>query len=336
MNVVIMHDTITDAASADEADALTQAATVESALHALGHTTSRMAFGFDLAAATSELRRRAPDLVFNLVESVGGHGRLIHLAPSLLDALRIPYAGCPTDAVFTSSNKLLAKTLMKGAGIPTPAWMSASDASDDEHDGRYILKSVWEHASRGIDDDSIIEVKNAAQLSSALDRSRERLAGEGLAEKYIDGREFNLAFLADGRDGARSLPPAEIEFVGYAPGKPRIVGYSAKWAEGSFEYENTPRRFEFESADRPLVDAMVELGKRCWRLFGLRGWARVDFRVDESGRPWVLEVNSNPCLSPDAGFAAAVGRAGITMTDAISRILGQVQTMETRRHAEGH
>ncbi len=320
MKIVILHDAITEASTVDEADALTQAEAVGAALQELGHTTSRVAFSLNMEAFTAELRRRGPDLVFNLVESVGGHGRLIHLAPALLDALRVPYAGCPTDAVYTSSNKLLAKTMMKGAGIPTPAWRSAS-AGDESHVGRYILKSVWEHASRGIDDDSIVEVSEARELDSFLAQAGDRLAGEGFAERYIDGREFNLAFLADERDGVRALPPAEIEFVGYAPGKPKIVGYSAKWSEGSFEYENTPRKFTFEASDRALVDEMVELGKRCWRLFGMRGWARVDFRVDEAGRPWVLEVNSNPCLSPDAGFAAAVARAGMTMTEAVRLIL---------------
>lgn len=320
MKIVILHDAITEASTVDEADALTQAEAVGAALQELGHTTSRVAFSLNMEAVTAELRLRGPDLVFNLVESVGGHGRLIHLAPALLDALGMPYAGCPTDAVFTSSNKLLAKTMMKGAGIPTPAWRNAS-GGDESHAGRYILKSVWEHASRGIDDDSIVEVGESRELDSLLAQAGDRLAGEGFAERYIDGREFNLAFLADERDGVRALPPAEIEFVGYAPGKPKIVGYNAKWAEDSFEYGNTPRRFDFDASDRALVDEMVELGKRCWRLFGLRGWARVDFRVDETGRPWVLEVNSNPCLSPDAGFAAAVAQAGMTMTDAVRLIL---------------
>ena len=54
----------------------------------------------------------------------------------------------------------------------------------------------------------------------------------------------------------------------------------------------------------------------------LRGWARVDFRVDGSGRPCILEVNANPCLSPDAGFAAGLERAGIAYPDAIARIVG--------------
>ena len=118
------------------------------------------------------------------------------------------------------------------------------------------------------------------------------------------------------------LPPAEIVFDGYPPGKPRIVGYRAKWDAESFEYRHTVRSFEFERRDAPLVDSLRSLALRCWELFGLRGYARVDFRVDAAGRPWILEVNANPCLSPDAGFAAAAARAGLSFERVVERIVG--------------
>jgi hypothetical protein len=118
-----------------------------------------------------------------------------------------------------------------------------------------------------------------------------------------------------------ALPPAEILFSAYPPDKPRIVGHRAKWQADSFEYQNTPRRFDFDAADGPLLDQLRDLARRCWTLFGLGGWVRVDFRVDAAGRPWILEVNTNPCLSPDAGFAAALHRASVPFDEAIRRIL---------------
>lgn len=331
MNIIVLHDAISASSSVDEADVLTQAQTVEEALRSFGHVTKRMEFALDLARSADELRRHSPDIVFNLVESVGGQGRLIHLAPVLLESLRIPYAGCPADAIYTSSNKLLAKNILRGAGIDTPPWVTL-DGGHGFAPGKFILKSVWEHASRGIDDSSVIDIANEADARRAIRERAEQLAGEGFAEAYIEGREFNLSFLG-GVNGVRALPPAEIDFVGYAPGKPRIVGYAAKWAEGSFEYGNTPRRFEFPASDETLLRRLIEMGHACWRAFGLHGWARVDFRVDNHGRAWVLEVNANPCLSPDAGFAAAVQRAGLTMTDAVRLILESV-TAETQRHGE--
>ncbi len=146
------------------------------------------------------------------------------------------------------------------------------------------------------------------------------------AEQFIEGREFNISLLA-----GEVLPPAEIDFRAFPAGKPRIVGQRAKWDIGSFEYEQTPRRFDFPAADNRLLQILAELSRRCWELFELDGFARVDFRVDEAGSPWILEVNVNPCLSPDAGFAAALSEAGIGYDEAVRRILSRAskRTRET-------
>ena len=117
------------------------------------------------------------------------------------------------------------------------------------------------------------------------------------------------------------LPPAEIDFSAFPPGKPRIVGARAKWEEDSFEYSNTPRKFDFATGERRLLDELQELARLSWHSFHLRGYVRVDFRVDAEGRPWILELNANPCLSPDAGFAAALQRAGIAWETAVARII---------------
>lgn len=117
------------------------------------------------------------------------------------------------------------------------------------------------------------------------------------------------------------LPLAEIIFRDFPAQKPRLVGYRAKWDEPSFEYRNTVRRFVDEHEESVLCAALRQIASRCWDIFRLRGYARVDFRVDADGRPWVLEVNANPCLSADAGFAAALEQADISIDDAIRRII---------------
>jgi D-alanine-D-alanine ligase len=134
---------------------------------------------------------------------------------------------------------------------------------------------------------------------------------------------LNLSLLA-GVNGPEVLPPAEIRFDAYPPGKVRVVGYRSKWEEGSFEFNHTPRSFEFLPSDASLIAHLKELALKCWRLFNLRGYARVDFRVDPEGRPWILEVNANPCLSPDAGFSAATLRAGMTFPEVLKRIIGDL------------
>jgi D-alanine-D-alanine ligase len=108
-----------------------------------------------------------------------------------------------------------------------------------------------------------------------------------------------------------------------------MVGYQAKWDERSPEFGRTPRTFEFPPRDAALLADLAAISRRCWSLFGLRGHARVDFRVDEGGVPWVLEVNANPCISSDAGFTAAAARAGLSMRDTVARIVADTLGKES-------
>jgi D-alanine-D-alanine ligase len=277
----------------------------------------------NLAAAAQRLAELRPAIVFNLVETIDGRGNLIHLFPALLDALKIRYTGAGTEALFLTSNKLVAKRWLDAAGLPTPAWFTAEAPHEGlPIEGAWLVKSVWEHASIGLDEDSVLFDADRKRLLAEMEGRRGALGGACLAEAYIDGREFNLSLLA-GADGPQLLPPAEIRFDNYPPGKVRVVGYRSKWEEGTFEFANTPRSFAFPAQDDPLLALLKDLAFKCWKLFGLKGYARVDFRVDKAGKPWILEINANPCLSPDAGFSAAAARAGLAFPELLSRILGE-------------
>jgi D-alanine-D-alanine ligase len=143
-----------------------------------------------------------------------------------------------------------------------------------------------------------------------------------LAERFVDGREFNMAVL-EGPDGPVVLPAAEIVFQGYGD-KPRVVGYRAKWEEESFEYANTVRAFPGDE-DGALKAELSRLTLACFRLFGLSGYARVDFRVamttEGAVRPFLIDVNANPCLTPGAGFPETARHAGLAYPEMIGRIL---------------
>ena len=182
------------------------------------------------------------------------------------------------------------------------------------------LNRCGKHASIGLDENSIVEDCRPEAVFPLLRSRAARLGGACFAERFIAGREFNLSLLA-GPCGPDVLPPAEILFEGFSQAMPRIVDYRAKWDQDAFEYHHTPRRFDFNATDRRLLQRLKDLSIQCWRHFGLNGYARVDFRVDPAGQPWVLEINANPCLSTDAGFAAALERAGIAYNDAIARIV---------------
>lgn len=320
MLAAILHNAVSDDAPPEERDVLVQVEIVRAALTRLGHETRTLPCDLDLQGLREDLARLRPAVVFNLVESLGGFDRLQQLVPALLEMLGVPFTGASSAALVQTNDKLLAKRLMLAAELPTPEWMTLDgDSSDVEApmaSKDYIIKAVGEHASLGIDDESVVRCTTRKELLARLQDKSQRLGRRCFAEAFVAGREFNLSMLA-----GLVLPPAEIDFSSFPLGQPKIVGYRAKWDESAPEFSGTPRTFDFPAADRPLLDELCSLAVRTWRLFELRGYARVDFRVDERGRPWILEVNTNPCLSPDAGFYAALLRAGISFDEAVERIL---------------
>ncbi len=334
MHVIILYNRVSVHDSAGDLDVLKQVIAVEASLMRLGHSSARVSCHLGLDEVRSVLKSEQPDVVFNLVESLGGTDQLMPLATLLLESMRLPFTGASTLAMLKTTQKLEAKRHLLMFGLPTPAWMTDRDTdwqglrSPDATPATAIIKAVGEHSSLGMNDDSVVQLANLrggdesveAGLAKLIARKATELGTPHFAEEYIDGREFNLSVLATDT-GPSVLPSAEIEFTDFPADKPKIVGHNAKWNEHAAEYLNTPRRFTFAHGDQPLLDELQSLARRCWEVFGLQGYARVDFRVDADGQPWILEINANPCLSPDAGFAAAVTQAGLTFDTVVERIL---------------
>jgi len=324
MRIAVLYGNMSENTSKDEQDGLVQVESVSQALSELNHDPVPVSFSLDIKETLKHITAINPALVFNLVESIDGQGRLIHLAPSILDAMNMAYTGAGTDAIYTTSNKILAKQMLKGARIPTPFFVTSGKTRQRNSPlcNPGIIKSVWEHGSVGIGYDSVIFPKTHDQLIEEMDRRKDRLGGECFAEAFIEGREFNLSLLAKNGNGIpQVLPPAEIRFDNYPKNRHKIVDYKAKWESESFEYQNTVRSFDFSDHDRPLLDKINKIARECWKLFNLKGYARVDFRVDDNGNPWVLEVNTNPCIAPDSGFVAAAGKADLTFKQLVERII---------------
>jgi len=298
----------------DEIDTLLSAEAVAGALSELGFATEIVAVDLDLNNFLA-LKRRDPLLVFNLVDAVRGDGRLAPVIPSLLDAVGLPYTGAHSDAWLETLSKVATKLKLEREGLPTPGFCIEGAGLDP--DAKVIVKAVWEHGSLGLDESSVVKGADVARVIA--DRNA-RFGTEHFAESFVEGREFNLSLLEE-RGRARVLPIAEILFEEWREGAPHIVGYDAKWTSGSDAYTGTPRRFGLEQTEPALAAELEKLAKSCWDLFGLAGYARVDFRVDGEGKPWILEVNVNPCLNPDAGFAAAAAAAGLSYRDLISSII---------------
>lgn len=326
MKAVVLHSEIQEEAGRDEKDVLVQADVVSSALADLGYEPVSIPFSLNVAKTAQLLKNIRPAFVFNLVETVEGQGSLIHIAPSILDFLRLPYTGAGTEATFLTSNKVLAKKCLIAANIDTPPFCLPHEDSEGMFaEGAYIIKSVWEHASTWLDENSIISAGDMQGICQAILTQQKKIGVPCFAEAFVEGREFNLSLLT-GDEGPEVLPPAEIRFDDFPPGKHRVVDYCSKWVEDSFEYHHTPRCFDFSKEDVPLLKNLTRIALQCWLVFGLRGYARVDFRVDKSGQPWVLEINTNPSLSPDGGFYAAVEQSGLTFVQAIEWIIKDMNT----------
>ncbi len=303
--ILLLHDAYASQGRVDVSDVLVEAAAIAGALQALGFATATVPVGLDLAALERALAAHAPRAVFNLVESIEGRGRLIGVVPAVLESLGVPFTGCSATAQTIASNKVAAKRLLSGAGIAVPAPFDARAA------GPWIVKSVWEHASLAIDDAAVLA--DPAAVERLIAARVAAYGGDWFAEAYVPGRELNVAVIA-APDGPRVLPVAEIVFDNFPAQKPRIVGYAAKWHADSFEYRNTARAFIDDGA---LAARAAALALECWMLFALDGYARVDLRAADDGTLCVLEVNPNPCLSPDAGFAAALAESGIAFETAV-------------------
>lgn len=320
---LILHERIEPGAPLDRQDLATEMEFIAGVMRTLGYDVLTHPITLDLRSIIRVISRIRPDVVFNLAETVDGQGRLVYLAPAILDRIGVPYTGNGTDAMFLTSNKLLAKEVMRQAGIPTPRAATLEQVMRGEISipTPCIIKSVWEEASIGLDEDSVI--RDPERVKEELLKRLPSLGGSGFVEEYIEGREFNVSLLS-GPQGPVVLPIAEMRFLDWPQGKERVVGYRAKWESNSFEYSHTVRSFDFKDSDEPLLRRLASIALRCWQKFSLRGYARVDFRVSHDGSPYVLEINANPCLSPDGGFMAAAREAQLSPEQVLSLILSDL------------
>jgi len=314
----IIYNEPREGALADELDVLDQVTHIENHLTKLGISVSRKGITTGFMGEIASLALEKPDFVFNLVESINNKGELNYFIPALLNMYSIPYSGNPLEAMFITTSKTLAGKTMLNAGIKIPNAFTPSEKKLLVTGQKYIVKPIWEDGSLGITEESVFECKPGFDKKlKGLDDSH------WFIEDFIDGREFNISVLAD-ENGPEVLPSAEIVFENFDNNKPRIVDFKAKWETDSFEYKNTVRKFPGRNLEPQLDQNLKKAALACWKLFGLKGYARVDFRTDLNDNVYVIEVNANPCISPDSGFVAATMQAGYSFTDVLQRIINDL------------
>jgi D-alanine-D-alanine ligase len=179
-----------------------------------------------------------------------------------------------------------------------------------------IVKPSREDASIGIDHASI--VYNANELRKRVRYVIEQFDQPALVEEYIDGRELNVAVL--GNRKLEALPISEIDMSTLPKDYPRIITYNAKWLKGTAEYEHT-RGVCPALLPPELETRMKALAIEAVQLIGTRDYARVDFRLSKDHKPYILEVNPNPDISDEAGFARSARAAGYTFDTMVQKII---------------
>lgn len=314
--VAILYGKLSENPLEDELDIFDQVSIIREVLKELGYDPYEKVFGLNLDKIRNELLKEKPSFVFNIVETIENRGELHYIASALLEYLKIPYTGGSSETLMLTTNKPLSKEILKTNHISTPQWFSSKFSAAFDIDKTYILKPAKEDGSLGIDEDKIIKGSDKSEITKILSNQYT----EYFAEEFIDGREFNVSVLG-GKKGPEVLPIAEMNFVNFPEGKPRIMGFKAKWDENSFEYINTTRSFNTLDNEPALKAEIEDICTHCFKVFNLRGYARVDLRVSKDNKPYVIELNSNPCISEGSGFLSAVKEAGYSYSQAFQRII---------------
>lgn len=317
--VVIAFNRVGDDADAASRDVLDQVALVEEGLADLGWRWRRLA-----VMSSGPWRRRllhGAGLVVNLVESPPGNpGAQVRFA-EFLERTGLPFTGSGSAAIALTTDKVAARSRLGGAGVPVAPGgvVRAGDTAVlATIPPPWLVKPSCEDASVGLEGNPVCA--SPAEVAARAAALSCRFPGqEVLVEQFLPGREFNVSLLQVGSQ-VRVLPVAEIEYREFPAGEPQVLGWAAKWEPHSFAYGHTVRVFPSPVEEGELLDELAGLACASWRACGCRGYARVDLRLGPDGRPRVLEVNTNPCLSADAGFMAAVLRAGLSPGEVVSQL----------------
>jgi D-alanine-D-alanine ligase len=311
--------------AADHAEAASEHAVVDHArsqaavLNKAGYAVELLGLNPDPAFLWHELQRRRPDVILNLYEGTLDDPETETYVAGLLQWSGIPYTGCTVPTLTLTRAKHQTKRVLKTAGLPTADFMVVDrEPAPCTLEWPVFVKPATQDASVGIGRESIC--RNPQQLDDRVRYLLSKYPGPVLVERFLPGREIHVAVTA--LPEVRSLPPAEVAF---APGNADILTYDAKWDPSSPDYHATPMRFGIELAK----DLAAELGRvavEAFRVLGARDYARVDFRLGDGDRPFILELNPNPEIGVDTCFGRILESAGTTFEVFLARLIEHAKT----------
>ena len=316
-----------DAIAASDAAFVAQA--VAESLAKLGRVEIVKVADGDPEHLARRLKAHDPRLVFNVAEAARGIPELEAAVAGVLELLGVPYTGCPPQTLALCLDKGKAKALLQGSGIAVPRGLVLRDATRDPLDGLdypVIVKPAAMDASHGIEPGNVVWDEEAARQKAA--ELIARFPPAALVERFVDGREFNVSLVELEPGRPEILPLAEIDWR-TPPGVPRVLGFAAKWDEASESYDGTPVICPAEVSPK-LARRIAAISKATFAAVGACDYARVDLRVDAQERPYVIEVNPNPCISPTAGLALSAQHAGWDYDALVGRIVRNAERRGAR------
>lgn len=301
---------------------------IETALIDEGNTVVRIPVTLE-GKWIDRVKRGRFEVAFNMCEGIDGVAELEPPVIGVLELFGIPYTGGSSYTTSLCLRKHVVNALLSHAGLPVPPWIALRRGSRIRSVGYpAIIKPAAEDASIGVEQRSV--VRSARALKARVEAMLVSF-DEVIVQRYIDGRELNVGVVGD-----TVLPIAEIDFAAMPKGLWPIVTYRSKWDTGSEEDLGSIPKCP---ADLPARTAseIRRVALEAWRQVGGHGYGRVDMRLDENGHPWVLEVNANPDIAPDAGLARMARVAGIEYATLVRTIseLGITRRREQQLQPDG-
>ena len=319
--VLILHQRVTGGSLASDAGVLSEVAAVQEALDSLG-VCHRVADAGSIEDVVCAVSGGVEPVVFNLVESFTEHAETAAGVPAVCESFGRECTGADSAALALTLDKVQTREALTAAGVRVPAaavvGIGAAVSSNGLPPGPWIVKPAASDASEGIRAETSVVCEPGRRLAAAVEAVHAKLHQPALVEQLVGTREINVSLLENG-GRVEVLPLAEIDFSAFPSSQPRVVDYAAKWEPESFAFRNTPRIIP---AGLPpgLAEHIRELALAAWRSTGCRDYARVDFRLEDSGTVFALEVNANPDISPDAGFAAALDACSMPFVDFVGMV----------------
>lgn len=281
---------------ASEADILEVVGWLKPVLDALAIPYDVLGIGRDIRPLVDRLTNDPPEVVFNLFEGFADQPATEIAAAALLEWFRIPFTGSSAACIALCGDKMRAKHLMAGAGIPTPKYMFVESGTtcDWPHAWPAFVKLAGQDASVGITYANV--VRNPAEMSKQIERLGRDYGYPILVEEFIDGREIHLNVVEELDGSLTIVPPSELVFH-FKDGRDVPVVYTtqAKWDLESPEYKAS----EFitpVTLPEATARQLETVARDAFRLFGLRDYARFDVRLSPADEVYVLEANPNPFL----------------------------------------